>query len=221
MKTRHFIISLIGLILILALYFIFKNENIVLILTLSQTIISYITLMIAIVLFDRYQAGSKLNDKTLNVVMEYVEFLQKKTIILESYIFSNKKIQKDGFKIIDFRSNQDNKNLTDNKVYVNFKSFFFFYRDFIKYVNSPWMPQEIKNASKFLKPANNNRIYNLDKIKTDCKILNFVGYETDYVDLVIFSEIENEQLLYLNINNLMMVIEKWIKNQASDINFHI
>lgn len=81
MKVRHFIISLIGLILILSSYFIFKDENIVLILTLSQTIISYITLMIAIVLFDRYQAGSKLNDKTLNVVMEYVEFLQKKTII--------------------------------------------------------------------------------------------------------------------------------------------
>ena len=92
MKIRHFIISLVGLVLLLSLYFIFKDENIVLILTLSQSIISYITLMIAIVLFDRYQAGSKLNDKTLNVVMEYVEFLQKRTIILESYIYSNKKI---------------------------------------------------------------------------------------------------------------------------------
>ena len=221
MKVRHFLITLIGLILILSSYFIFKDENIVLILTLSQTIISYITLMIAIVLFDRYQAGSKLNDKTLNVVIEYVEFLQKKTIILESYIYSNKKNQKNGFKIIDFRSNQDNKNLADNKVYINFKSFFFFYRDFIKYFNSPWMPQEIKDASKFLKPLDNNRIYNLDKIKNDCKILNFAGYDTDYEDLVIFNEIENEQSLYLKINNLMLIIEKWVKKQASDINFHI
>ena len=221
MKVRHFIISLIGLILILSSYFIFKDENIVLILTLSQTIISYITLMIAIVLFDRYQAGSKLNDKTLNVVMEFVEFLQKKTIILESYIYSNKKIQKNGFKILDFRSNQDNKNLTNNKVYINFKSFFFFYRDFIKYFNSPWMPQEIKNASEFLKPLDSNRIYNLDTIKNDCKILNFAGCNTDYEDLVIFNEIENEQLLYLKINNLMLIIEKWVRKQASDINFHI
>lgn len=45
--------------------------------------------MIAIVLFYRYQAGSKLNDKNLNVVIEHVEFLQKRTIILESYIYSN------------------------------------------------------------------------------------------------------------------------------------
>lgn len=221
MKIRHFIISLVGLVLLLSLYFIFKDENIVLILTLSQTIISYITLMIAIVLFDRYQAGSKLNDKTLSVVMEYVEFLQKRTIILESYIYSNKKIQKNGFKIMDFHSNQDDKNVAYNKVYINFKSFFFFYRDFVKYFNSPWIPQEIKDASTFLKPLDNNRIYNLDKIKSDCKILNFAGYNTDYEDLVIFKEIENEQLLYLKINNLMKTIEKWVKKQAADINFHI
>lgn len=221
MKIRHFVISIIGLLLILLLYYIFKNENIVVILTLSQTIISYITLMIAIVLFDRYQVGSKLNDKTLNIVIEYVEFLQKKTIILESYIYSNKKIQKNGFKIIDFHTNNDNEKVPANKVYVNFKSFFFFYRDFIKYINSPWMPYEIKNASNFLKPLDDNRIYNLDKIKSDCKILNFAGHETDYEDLVIFNDIENEQILYLKINNLMETIEKWIKKQASDINFHI
>ena len=72
MKKRHFIISLIGLIIITSLYFIIKEESIVLILSLSQTIFSFITLIIAIVLFDRYQAGNKLNDKTLNIVIEYV-----------------------------------------------------------------------------------------------------------------------------------------------------
>lgn len=92
MKIRHFVISIVGIIIILLVYLILKNENIVLILTLGQTIISYITLMIAIVLFDRYQAGSKLNDKTLNIVMDYIEFLQRKTIILESYGYSNKKM---------------------------------------------------------------------------------------------------------------------------------
>ena len=83
------------------------------------------------------------------------------------------------------------------------------------------MPQEIKNASEFLKPLDSNRIYNLDTIKNDCKILNFAGCNTDYEDLVIFNEIENEQLLYLKINNLMLIIEKWVRKQASDINFHI
>ncbi len=221
MKIRHFVISIVGIIIILLVYLILKNENIVLILTLGQTIISYITLMIAIVLFDRYQAGSKLNDKTLNIVMDYIEFLQRKTIILESYGYSNKKMEKNGFKIIDFHSNQNNNNISSDKIYVNFKSFFFFYREFVKYINSPWMPKEIKNASIFLKPLDNNKLYNLNTIKSDCKILNFAGNETDYEDLVIFNDIENEKLLYLKINNLMETIEKWIKKQASDINFHI
>lgn len=65
MKKRHFIISITGLSLITLLYFIINNENIVITLSLSQTIFSFITLMIAIVLFDRYQVGSKLNDKTI------------------------------------------------------------------------------------------------------------------------------------------------------------
>lgn len=221
MKTRHFAFSIIGFILILLLYFIFKNENIVVILTLGQTIISYITLIIAIVLFDRYQAGSKLNDKTLNIVIEYIEFLQKKTIILESYTYLKNKIQKEGFKIIDFHTNTVNERLSVNKVYVNFKSFFFFYRDFIKYINSPWMPLEIKKASNFLKPLNDNKIYNLDKIKSNCKILSFAGYEMDCENLVVFNDFENEKILYSKINSLMETIEKWIKKQAPDINFHI
>ena len=80
MKIRHFVISIVGIIIILLVYLILKNENIVLILTLGQTIISYITLMIAIVLFDRYQAGSKLNDKTLNIVLSLDSFITSTTI---------------------------------------------------------------------------------------------------------------------------------------------
>jgi len=221
MKKRHFIISLIGLIIITSLYFIIKEESIVLILSLSQTIFSFITLMIAIVLFDRYQAGNKLNDKTLNIVIEYVEFLQRKTILLESYGSSKEKIRKNEFEIINFQSSIENSSISKDKIYVNFKSFFFFYREFVKYINSPWMPDEIKKASSFLKPADNNKIYNLDKIKSSCIILNFAGNDVDYEDLVIFNDIEDKEMLYTKINNLMNTIEKWIKKQASDINFHI
>ena len=92
MKKRHFIISITGLSLITLLYFIINNENIVIILSLSQAIFSFITLMIAIVLFDRYQAGSKLNDKTINIVIEYIEFLRRSTIIAEIHKYEKKKL---------------------------------------------------------------------------------------------------------------------------------
>lgn len=225
MKKRHLIILLIGLLFILGLYFFLNEEELVQILSISQTIFAFITLMIAIVLFDKYQAGSKLNDKTLEIVMEYIEFLKKTTIIAEIHNYSNNKIQKEGFLIVKIQSNQGKSSLTvdtceDRKLFVDFISFLSFYDNIKKFIESPWMPKEIKEASEFLNLKDKNTIYNPSHIKENCIILTF-----DIIDnskgLLILEDAKILDDFYNNIANLTKTINKWIKSQASDINFYI
>lgn len=225
MKKRHLIILLIGLLFIFGLYFFLNEEELVQILSISQTIFAFITLMIAIVLFDKYQAGSKLNDKTLEIVMEYIEFLKKTTIIAEIHNYSNNKIQKEGFLIVKIQSNQGKSSLTvdtceDRKLFVDFISFLSFYDNIKKFIESPWMPKEIKKASEFLNLKDKNTIYKPSHIKENCIILTF-----DIIDnskgLLILEDAKILDDFYNNIANLTKTINKWIKSQASDINFYI
>ncbi len=220
MKKRHFIISITGLSLITLLYFIINNENIVIILSLSQAIFSFITLMIAIVLFDRYQAGSKLNDKTINIVIEYIEFLRRSTIIAEIHKYEKKKLEKNGFTIVHFDSNNKIREEDNKKLFVDFISFMEFYNSFSKYIESPWMPKEIKLASKFLQLKEENTVYNLKYIKEDCLILTFSMVEKED-GLMTIENSNNLKEFNENVVNLMNVLNKWIKQQASDINFEI
>lgn len=221
MKKRHAIISFIGILGILILYFIVDDDKVVNILTLFQSIFAFFTLMIAVVLFDRYQVGSKLNDKTLEIVIEYIEFLKKQTILLETYKYNKKTLEKNGFLVVQFKSDSKCSNMVKWKVFINFKSYFFFYREFIKYISSPWMPKEIVQASKFLILNNNNKNYSKDSIKDNCFILNFCGNDVDNDDLLILENIKDAEQLGYNISKLMETLNKWIKKQASDINFHV
>lgn len=221
MKKRHLAISIIGIATILLLYFIIKDEEIVKILTLVQALFSFITLMIAIILFDRYQVGSKLNDKTLNVVLEYVEFLKKVIIIAEIHNYNQKKkgLEKNGFTIIKFESNNII-NKYDQELFIDFISFMEFYSNFSKYIESPWMPKEIFEASKFLQLKDKNTIYNPEFIDNNCIILTF-SLTDKSKGLMKIDDSENLEKFNENIENLMNVITKWVKKQASDINFHI
>lgn len=225
MRKRHLIISLIGLVFLISLYFIFKEEEVVKALSLMQTIFAYITLMIAIVLFDRYQAGNKLNDKTIDVVVGYIEFLKKTTIIGEIHNYNNKKRQKEGFLIIGFKSNQSESSLNvenydERKLFVDFISFMSFYNNLNRFVESPWMPKEIIEASEFLKLKDKNTVYNPATLKQECIILTFTITD-DSKGLLVLEDAETLNKFYSNISNLTKVINKWIKNQASDINFYI
>lgn len=54
-----------------------------------------------------------------------------------------------------------------------------FYNSFSKYIESPWMPKEIKSASKFLQLKEENTVYNPKYIKGDCLILTFSMVEKE------------------------------------------
>ena len=83
------------------------------------------------------------------------------------------------------------------------------------------MKRHEKEASLFLTPKKDYKRYSLDTIKEDCTVLNFCGNDVDYEDLVIFDDFENIDELCKKINNLMKTLNLWIKEQASDINFHV
>lgn len=220
-KIVIYIFSITGIAVIITLYFIFDSTLLVNILSLTQTLISYITLMIAFTLYDRYSAGNKLNNKTLDIVIDYVEFLSKNTLLLESYKYKNGKIQKNGFSIIDFKSDL---NLNENnqiRVLVNAKSFIKFYASLVKYINSPWMPEEIKSVSTFLKPGEVNNLEHFDELKENVLLLQICGNEFNNEDLMKLNNINNYQELEDSVVKLMETINDWINKQASYINFHI
>ena len=77
MNWKHIALIIVGIIAILLAPFI-ATENIVLnVYSILQTLFSFINLMIAMTLFDKYQAGTNLNNQTINLVIEYITFLKK------------------------------------------------------------------------------------------------------------------------------------------------
>lgn len=221
MKIKYYIISIIGIFLIILLYFTINSDDIVNILTLTQTVLAFITLMIAFIFYDRYNAGNKLNDKTLDIVIDYIEFLSRTTLLLEKFEYKNKKIQKYGFTIINFKSELTlDKNL-NYRLLVNAKAFIKFYATLCKYLNSPWMPKEIIKASSFLKPDDINNLEHLDQLKENVLILQICGNDFNNEELMPLNNITNSAELVKNISNLMKVLNKWVNKQAIKISFHI
>lgn len=225
MRKKHLIILIIGLLFIFLAYLYSREEKLNQILLVSQTIFAFITLMIAIVLFDKYQAGNKLNNKTLDTVIEYIEFLQKTTIIAEFHKHGDNKIQMEGFSIIKIKSNQSNSILNingyeDSPLFVNFISFLSFYNSINRFIESPWMPKVIRDASEFLNLKGSNTIYNPINLKEDCIILTFGISDSDN-GLLVLEDAKKLDIFYNNITNLTETINSWIKSQASDINFYI
>lgn len=220
-KIGIYIFSIVGITVIISLYFIFDSTDLVNTLSLTQTLISYITLIIAFTLYDRYSAGNKLNNKTLDIVTDFVEFLSKNTFLLESYKYQNGKNQKNGFSIINFKSDLNLNADKKEKLLVNAKSFIKFYASLVKYINSPWMPDEIKLASTFLEPGDFNNLEHFDELKENILLLQVCGSEFNNEDLMTLNNVNNYQELENSIIKLIETINKWINNQASNINFHI
>lgn len=65
--------------------------------TLTQTVLAFITLMIAFIFYDRYNAGNKLNDKTYDNNITNLTKLEKYISLLMKTL--NKWINKQEIKI--------------------------------------------------------------------------------------------------------------------------
>ena len=161
-----------------------------------------------------------MNDKRINIVIEYIEFLRRSTIIAEIHKYEKKKLEKNGFSIIHFDSNNKIREEDNKKLFVDFISFMEFYNSFSKYIELPWMLKEIKSASKFLQLKEKNTVYNPKYIKEDGLILTFSMVDKEN-GLITIKNSNNLKKFNENIVNLMNVLNKWIKQQASDINFEI
>lgn len=179
------------------------------------------TLIIAFIFYDRYNAGSKLNDKTLDVVIDFVEFLTKTPLLLETYRYSNGTLEKQGFSIIQFKSNLKLNKIDNYRLLVNGKAFIKYYAKLIGYLNSPWLPDEIVQASTFLKLNDVNVTEYMENIKENINLLQVCNSDFDNEYLVSLNNISDYKELEKNIAKLMYTINKWVNKQASNINFHV
>ncbi|GEM_PF-6310534 len=97
-------------------------------------------------------------------------------------------------------------------------SFILFNDQANKYLNSVWMPKDIKEASNFLRAKESHNVFGLKSIKEHISILYF-GANKDKTEneINILFEYDKVDILTNNINNLMLTIKNWINKQASDI----
>ena len=223
MKIKHVIILLIGICLIICAPLFIKDNGLITILTISQTLFAFITLVLAIVLFDRYQVGTKLNNETVDLIIEYIKFLKSVTLLIQEYTY-DEKVTKIGFRIVNFNKDSvSNVKKSSKKMYVDFETYIGFYRELTKFINSPWMPKEIFEMSCMFDGKFVMKTYEKNKLKEDFFVLNFVGYESALEDelVVMLDGIDSCEKLSKNIEKLLAGIEKWIKNQAADINIRM
>lgn len=214
------IIVLIGFfIIIVSLYFFLDEIKVNIIISLLAVLCSFLTLLIALQLFDKYNAGSKFLDKNINIVVEYIDFLKTNFFILKHYRFEKTDLNLYGFKLLEFSSNIKNDLIfKDTKVYYDMDSFILFNDQANKYLNSVWMPKDIKEASNFLRAKESHNVFGLKSIKEHISILYF-GANKDKTEneINILFEYDKVDILTNNINNLMLTIKNWINKQASDI----
>ena len=226
MKWKYTILIIVGVISIICVPFIVDGNITTNVLSVLQTLFSFITLMIAITLFDKYQAGTSLNNQTINLVIEYIDFLKKSKLLLNEYV-GGKKI---GFKFVLFEKNNDSNkdyiNISNSNLYIYFGTYLSFYSELVKYINSPWMPKKIYDVSKFLL-THSSKAYSVNELKGNFCIMDFPGY--DNLDagykgpekLVVLDDIDTVEKLEKSIDTLLENIEKWIKKQANDINIRM
>lgn len=224
MKWKYIILIIVGVISIICVPFIIDCNIITNVLSVFQTLFSFITLMIAITLFDKYQAGTSLNNQTIKLVIEYIDFLKKSKLLLDEYAGG----EKTGFRLVLFEknNNKDYINISKSNLYIYFGTYLSFYSELVKYINSPWMPKRIYDVSKFL-ITHSSKAYSVNELKGNFCIMNFPGY--DDLDagykgpkkLVVLDDIDTVEKLEKSIDILLENIEKWIKNQANDINIRM
>ncbi len=222
MKIKHLVVLLVGMSLIVCTPIFIESNNLITIMTISQTLFAFITLVLAITLFDRYQAGTKLNNQTIDLVIKYIQFLKSLTLLIQKYTYDGKATKK-GLQIVHFdKSNIKSIKKSNNTIYIDFGSYVGFHNELTKYINSPWMPKKIFESSQIFVSEMSLKVYKLKNIKEDFFILNFIGYESTFEDeLVILNRIGNCGELSKNIEKLLAVIENWVKTQAADINIRM
>lgn len=222
MKIKHIVILLIGICLIICAPLFIDGNNLITLMTIFQSLFAFITLVLALTLFDRYQAGTKLNNQTIDLVIEYIKFLKIQTLLIQEYEYDGKATKK-GFGITSFdKSNIRSIKESDNVIYIDFGSYVGFYNELTKFINSPWMPKEIFDLSQIFVSEMSLKAYKKNEIKKDFSILSFAGYESKLEDeLVTLNKINNCEELSKNIEKLLVGIEKWVKMQAADINIRM
>ena len=94
MKIKHLVVLFVGMSLIICTPLFIEGNNLITIMTISQTLFAFITLFLAITLFDRYQAGTKLNNQTIDLVIKYIQFLKSLTLLIQEYTYDGKATKK-------------------------------------------------------------------------------------------------------------------------------
>lgn len=222
MKKKIFILLPILCLILFIGYIFLDQEKLDILLSIFSFICTFTTLMIAVSLFDKYNAGSKIIDKNIEIVISYLEFLNKSKFTINAFKKNdNKQMESYAIGIMNFNDrteNNDNSILDYNTpLYYCFESYWDFSYKLNDFLNSNWMPKEIKVASEFLKLPNIMERYTLEEVS-----------ESNIITLTITPKKKNDDLIKIPANitlnmflennfELRKCIKKWLKSQANDI----
>lgn len=224
MKKTIFVLLLILCLLLIVSYNHLNTEKLDNLISISSFICTFATLIVTISLFDKYNAGSKIIDKNINIVIEYLEFLNSAKFTFIFFRNKDQKAESYAFGIMSFKNkiNANEAMINYNApLYYSLKSYFDFYHEINKFLDSNWLPKEIKTKSEFLKLPQIMKTYTLEQIKdSEFIVLNILPKEKD--DCLVKISDNNTLNNFLENNlELRKCIKKWLKKQANDVSIDI
>jgi hypothetical protein len=191
-----------------------KNDNLISTLSLSFTAVGAMatvaTLIIAIILYDRFGLESKFVENQTNKVLELANLLKGRTIVVKGekfdYFIRPSREQLLHLDEIPFYQNDRKK-----KVLISSNDFSTFEKDLIAIRRSYWLPNDIKESLAFIE------IYGLLKVENPL--------DKQYVQMDFGSKTEKTWMLTLpemtfekfnsNLHDLVKSIEDWLDNYSN------
>lgn len=214
-KSNLILISILtcGLAFILPFFFKSCEDTFLTVFSVSLTAVGTVatlwTLVIAVYLYDRFGLESKFIEKQTDKVLELVDLLKGKTIVVKSTGF-NYFIRPSRTQLQQFNSFKNYQNDKDKKVLISPDDFDKSTREIIAIMRSYWLPEDIKKKMEFLK------IWGITKfnensfdayVRFDFQTIADDNWAVPFPEMT-FGSFNN------NLHDLILTIENWLSKHS-------
>lgn len=190
---------------------------------LLSTFATIFTLIVALLLYDRFGGRSKAIDNQLKIVLELIEFLRTNKVNIESFGEPEKLTWFIWFsKDMSLFRKVPNFKYDKNKfVILRVGKDHLIPYEILRIINDFWLPDEIRKKMEFLEFRSGTFMDEHDFDKKNYVFLNFHHENQDYF---LVSESYTFEQLLTNIEDLMNTIKSWIKRNTNikiDLNYSV
>ena len=222
-KRFSYIILILSILFFLIIIFIIRESEFTstAVKDVTVTSCSFFTLILAILLYDRFDYRKVVFQKKLDIILSLLVDLKSSTFYVK-YIRPNRTEFHAAFNI-DRKSLNKNIEFSDKLISFDKSYHDIFYRKIWPYFNNPFLPKEISESLQFLTMANRHSINHL----TDIDVMKLSYDDESYSTLEnIFSTennlwyIESSETITLknytnNYINCLNIIEGWIDKHSN------